>query len=127
MKRGRDIGLLAILAALTLILSACAHAPSGQAGTERPSIVMDLEEKARVPGEYLVSLTSDTSEQAISERYGQFGIAEVTALGDEVYLLVLMRDPGPREMSRMVEDDFRFRGVQANIIYWTHRPANKQN
>lgn len=125
MGSGNSTISLSTAAIVGLMLSACAHAPADQAQANRPSVAMDVEEKARVPGEYLVSLTSDSSEQAISERYGQFDIAEVTALGDEVYLLVLNRDPGPRTMVKLVQDDFRFRGVQANIIYWAHRPGRQ--
>lgn len=127
MRLSINIYSLGIRAALALALTACAHEPAERAESERPGVAMELEDKARVPGEYLVSLVPDTSETAIADRYGQFGIAEVTALGEEVYLLVLTRDPGPRTMAEMVQDDFRFRGVQANIIYWTHRPAGKSN
>ncbi|MBU1775918.1 MAG: hypothetical protein KJ899_04690 [Gammaproteobacteria bacterium] len=86
---------------------------------------MEVEERARVPGEYLVSLATDTSEEAIVDRYSQLGIKEVNALGDETYLLVLANDPGPREMTRLIDDDFRFRLVQPNIIYWVNRPGRK--
>ncbi|MFH0934477.1 MAG: hypothetical protein V1879_04670 [Pseudomonadota bacterium] len=88
---------------------------------------MEVEERARVPGEYLVLLAVDTSEEAIVDRYSQLGIKEVNALGDETYLLVLANDPGPREMARLVYDDFRFRTVQPNIIYWVNRPGRKAN
>jgi hypothetical protein len=106
--------------------SACTNnIPAASQGKADRLAAMEVEERARVPGEYLVSLAIDTSVDAIADRYGQLGIKEVDALGDEVYLLVLANDPGPREMARLIYDDFRFRMVQPNIIYWVNRPVRK--
>lgn len=126
MGRGRNIVSLGMCAAMMFALSACtSNLPVETKNTAGRLPVMEVEERARVPGEYLVSLATDTSEEAIVDRYSQLGIKEVNALGDETYLLVLANDPGPREMTRLIDDDFRFRLVQPNIIYWVNRPGRK--
>lgn len=127
MGRGMKCIRLAMITTMVFALPACSHNPpvSHQAAAGQWDNAMQIEERARVPGEYLVSLAVDTTDEAISDRYSQLGIKEVNALGDETYLLVLTNDPGPREMARLINDDFRFRVVQPNIIYWVNRPGRK--
>lgn len=123
MGSGRSIARLGITVAVAVAISACAQGPavpSHDSAAALPAPV-GAEEQPRVPDEYLVTLAPDADVQVISEFYGRFGIKELDALGGETYLLVLMNDPGPREMEALTGDDSRFRAVQPNLIHWDYR------
>lgn len=78
-------------------------------------------EQARVPNEYLVTLSPGSDEGIISKHYGRFGIKYLHALEEETFLLIVSNDPGPREMEALIQDDSRIKLVQPNIIYWGYR------
>jgi hypothetical protein len=113
------IGVLALVAGL----AACGQAPARtEATTARKSWP---EQQARVPNEYLVTLAPGVDADTISKRFGPYGVRDVHELGDETYLVVLTRDPGPGELLKMVLDDDNFRALQPNIIQWTKRSGKQ--
>lgn len=128
MESGTRIVSLGLIVAAAIAISACTHAPAEPsqvlaAATPTPA---SAEQQARVPDEYLVTLSPDVDESVISEFYGRFGIKELDALGDETYLLVLTNDPGPQEMQELINEDPRFKAVQPNIIYWANHRSGKK-
>jgi hypothetical protein len=127
MGRGTSIVSWGSIIAVVFAVSACTHAPvapSPVLAAAKPTPVR-VEQQARVPDEYLVTLAPDVDESVITEFYGSFGIKEINALGGETYLLVLTNDPGPQQMEDLIRDDSRFRVVQPNIIYWVNRSSRK--
>jgi hypothetical protein len=127
MGSGKRIVSPGLVIAAAVAVSACTHAPvaPSHALAAKPAPVR-AEQQARVPDEYLVTLAPNVDESVIPELYGRFGIRELSALGDETYLLVLANDPGPREMEDLISDDSRFRTIQPNIIHWANRSGKKE-
>ncbi len=123
---GRGVGAVSLGLIVVVMLSACAHtSPAPSAGAAADLCPPRTELQARVPYEYLVKLASGEDEGVISERYGRFGIKDVNALGDEIFLLILSNDPGPQEMEALSRGDARIVAVQPNLIYWTNRSSGK--
>jgi hypothetical protein len=79
--------------------------------------------QARIPNEYLVTLSDDVDEKVIAEHFARFGIKSVSALSGETYLLIVNDDPGPQDMEAMIDDDADFKAIQPNLIYWGNRAA----
>lgn len=115
-----SLGWIAVMA-LAAALAACGQAP---ARTEAASKSWP-EQQARVPNEYLVTLAPGVDADTISKRFGPYGIKDVHELEGETYLMVLSRDPGPRELLKLVEKDDNFRGLQPNIIHWVKRSGKQ--
>ncbi len=117
-----SLGWIAVMA-LAAALAACGQAPARtEAGTASKSWP---EQQARVPNEYLVTLAPGVDADTISKRFGPYGIKDVHELEGETYLMVLSRDPGPRELLKLVEKDDNFRGLQPNIIHWVKRSGKQ--
>ncbi len=121
MVRGVNFVIRSLVIVVATMASACTHTPSasGLAITGQESA--SLEEKARVPNEYLVTLAPDVGDGVISVYYARFGIKYLRALADETFLLVLSNDPGPRQMATLIRGDLRIKLIQPNIIYWDYR------
>lgn len=100
------------LTAVTLAMGCSAHPAASPArspgGAAQP---------ARVPGEYLVTLTPGADANAIHDVYGRFGIRRVQDLGRDVFLVTLTDDPGPLRMEELQRQDARIRAVQPNLVY----------
>jgi len=74
-----------------------------------------------------VTLAAGGGESVISERFAQYGIKEVHALGGDTYLMILNSDPGPGEIIDLVRGDARFVAIQPNLVYWANRSSKKAN
>ncbi len=115
-----------IAAVMVAALSACTHAsvvvPASSAA--KASSLARAETQPRVPGEYLVRLALGVDEAVIFERYSHFGIKQVSALGDETFLLILSNDPGPQQMEALILDEERIEAIQPNIVYWANRSGS---
>jgi hypothetical protein len=118
MGRGTRIVLPGLIIAAMAMLTACVHVPAPETAATEPA---QAKQQARVPNEYLVTLATDVNENVISEHYARFGIKYVHALEDETYLLILVDDPGPEEMEKLIQEDNRIKVVQPNIISWSYR------
>ena len=121
MERGKRIVLAGLMAAAMAMFSACALAPSTPVSTVEKQNPEQIEQKPRVPDEYLVTLAPNVDEAVIYEYYKRFGIKYVRQLGDETYLLVLSNDPGPHEMDVLIQDESRIKLVQPNLVHWDYR------
>ncbi|MFH2135076.1 MAG: hypothetical protein ABII81_07840 [Pseudomonadota bacterium] len=118
---------IGLFAAVAVLVSACQQKPVvADAGAVVPSRHERADRQARVPNEYLVTLAPEVNESALADLFGRFGIKESQALGGETYLLVLTQDPGPGEMSDLIQQDERFLAVQPNLIYWANRSGRKR-
>ena len=93
--------------------TACGSSPVGPqaapaAATSQP---------ARVPGEYLVTLTVSADAKVIRDVYGRFGIKSVQELGSNVFLVTLVEDPGPEAMVKLRAENLRIKSVEPNFVY----------
>ncbi|MBI4807624.1 MAG: hypothetical protein HY799_01550 [Nitrosomonadales bacterium] len=116
-----------LVGTVVLAVSACNHAPAVAVPAAAPAASRHelANRQARVPNEYLVTLAPEVKESVLTELFGHFGIREIHALGGETYLLILTKDPGPGEMSDLIQNDARFQAVQPNLIYWANRSGKK--
>ena len=119
MGRGVRIVLTGLIVVLMAMVSACAHTPPvSEPAAEQDSV--PPQQRPRVPNEYLVMLAPDVNESIISEYYGRFGIKHVHALEEDTYLLILSDDPGPQEMTYLIQNEARIKMVQPNLILWDY-------
>lgn len=72
---------------------------------------------ARVPGEYLVTLTVPPDARVIRDVYGRFGIKSIQELGSNVFLVTLVEDPGPETMVKLRAEHLRIKSVEPNFVY----------
>jgi hypothetical protein len=105
---------------LLATVSACSHTSPPPAVADAPAPVI-AQEQPRVPDEYIVTLAPDVDKDIIFKYYGSFGIKDIYALGDEMFLLVLVNDPGPQKMESLINAEERIVVVQPNLIYWDNR------
>ena len=73
----------------------------------------------RVPGEYIVTLTPQAQATAITDLYGRFAIQSIKPLGNDVYLMQLSDDPGPRAIESLGRSNVNIKAVQPNYGYRT--------
>ncbi len=119
MERGMRIVLLGSIVAA--MVSACVQTPTtpvSPAATKEPAKA-DLQ--ARVPNEYLVTLTPEAEESIIVQYFGRFGIKYVHVLEEQTFLLILNNDPGPQVLDLLIQDESRIRTVQPNLVHWDYR------
>lgn len=121
MVRGVNFVFPGLAVTMLAMVSACTLTPPTPESVAAKQEPAQVEQQARVPNEYLVTLAPDTNESVIPEYYGRFGIKYLHALGDETFLLVLSDDPGPHEMEVLILDESRIKVVQPNLIYWDYR------
>jgi len=76
-------------------------------------------EQARVPGEYIVTLSAPSDVKAISDIYARFGIKDIRKLGANVFLVKLGDDPGPAMMESLRAGDSRIQAIEPNYVYRT--------
>lgn len=119
MLRSASLFSLGAIFVAAVASSACTELKHNEDHHKRPP------NQVRVPNEYLITLQPETDVKAIRDVYGQFGIKEINDLGGEVYLVVLVTDPGEEQIEELVEEDERFRLTQPNLIYWANRTPSK--
>ncbi len=124
MERGEHFVVLNLIIAVMVLVSACAQTSQTLVRGEPKQEFTTLEEKPRVPDEYIITLSPEADKGIIAEHYGRFGIKDIYALGGETYLLVLQNDPGPRKMEAVINDDTRVMIIQPNLVYWDHRSGS---
>lgn len=78
-----------------------------------------LSQQTRVPGEYLVTLAARAEVKAITDLYGRFGIKNIKALGNNVFLVSLTEDPGPETMEKLRGGNVHIQAVEPNYLYRT--------
>lgn len=126
MVSGMRICSMGLIGTLVVAVSACHRAPTADSQVAKPVSKHEIADRqARVPNEYLITLVPEAQESAIAELLGRYGIKESHALGGETYLLILDKDPGPGELSELIQGDARFQAVQPNLIYWANRSSKK--
>lgn len=101
---------IAIAFAAAVAGYACGSAPVG------PETAAATQQ-ARVPGEYIVTLTMSADAKAISDLYGRFGIKEISKLGANVFLLRLTEDPGPATMESLRAGSASIKAIEPNYLY----------
>ena len=93
-------------------LCACGN-PTVSAQTPPP----ETKSQQRVPGQYLVTLAAGAEANAIDALYGRFGVKGVRSIGNNVYLVTLIEDPGPDAMEKLRAGNAHIRAVQPNYVY----------
>ena len=78
-----------------------------------------LSQQTRVAGEYLVTLAARAEVKAIADLYGRFGIKNIKDLGNNVFLVTLIEDPGPEEMEKLRGGNALIKAVEPNFVYRT--------
>jgi hypothetical protein len=81
------------------------------APTEFPS------RQTRVPGEYVVTLAAGADVKAISDLYGRFGIKGTRDLGQDLFLVTLIDDPGPARLEELRGRSAQIKAIQPNFVY----------
>jgi len=81
-------------------------------------------EQARVPGEYIVTLSAPSDVKAITDIYARFGIKDIKKLGVNVFLVKLGEDPSPATMESLRAGDARIRAIEPNYVYRTQGTGN---
>lgn len=109
MRRLPALLAFAICAVSVLGCGPVSSQPTGGAGMRS--------EKIRVPGEYLITASAGTTAEVISGIYGQFGIKSIKNLGQNVYLLALMQDPGLEAMEKLRAQTSHIEAIQPNFTY----------
>jgi len=102
---------------LGVLLSMTCLACAGPTATAAPPQEAPAVNDNRIPGEYLVTLQPGADQAVVSEVYGRFGISSVKALGGNIFVVVLTRDPGPKAMDEARAGDARIQAVQPNYSY----------
>ena len=110
---------MVVLAATGIACSNSSNSP-----TQEPAGI--LSQQTRVPAEYLVSLAPGTDPKAIAEQYGRFQIKRTQSLGRDVYLVILVEDPGPEKMKELGARSVHIKAVQPNFTYRANVPGNAQ-
>jgi hypothetical protein len=111
----RRLVALAVAAAGAVAGSACGNPP----GNPPVAPAGAWSQQARVPGEYLVTLTAPVNARAIADLYGRFGIKGIKELGQNVFLVILTEDPGPAQMEKLRGQNVHIKAVQPNYVYRT--------
>jgi hypothetical protein len=82
--------------------------------------------QTRVPGEYLVTLAEGADAKAIADLYGRFGIKGTRGLGNSVFLVTLIADPGPAKLEELRGQSTQIKTVQPNFVYRINAPGKVQ-
>ena len=104
---------------LSIIFTGCGDNPARQVQLQSPA------GQTRVSGEYLVTLAPDTDKSVINERFVRQGLKDVHDLGEDIYLIVVSNDPGPKAMRVQIRKDPRITKIQPNLVDWDHCPDSK--
>ena len=94
---------------------ACGNSP----GNPQAAPASAWSQQTRVPGEYLVTLAADAAVNAIADLYGRFGIKGIKELGNNVFLVTLIEDPGLEKMEKLRGGNAHITAVQPNYVYRT--------
>jgi hypothetical protein len=70
-----------------------------------------------VPGEYLVTLAPGSDVKAIADLYGRFGIKGTRDLGYDLFLVILVDDPGPTRVEELRAQSAQIKAIQPNYVY----------
>jgi hypothetical protein len=70
-----------------------------------------------VSGEYLVTLAPTAEASAITDVYGRFGIKSMKGLGNNVFLVTFIQDPGQAAMDKLRAGNVQIKAVQPNYRY----------
>jgi hypothetical protein len=79
-----------------------------------------------MPGEYVVTLVPGADVKVIDDLYGRFGIKSIKDLGGDVFLVILIEDPGPARMEELRGQNAHVKAIQPNYMYRTNGPGNAQ-
>ena len=102
---------------LALAVAAAGYACGSSPGNAQGAPAAAASREARVPGEYLVTLTVSADARAIRDVYGRFGIKSIQELGSNVFLVTLVEDPGPETMAKLRAENLRIKSVEPNFVY----------
>jgi hypothetical protein len=111
---------LAVVLAGAAAGPACGHAPGDPWLTPKDF----SSRQTRAPGEYLVTLVTGSDVKVIADIYGRFGIKSIQDLGRNVFLVILIEDPGPARMEELRGQNTHIKAIQPNFIY--RIPGNAQ-
>ena len=111
----RGVGRL--LASAVVVAASCSAAV--HAGGNSPGVppARSGSQQARVSGEYIVTLVAPAEVKSIADLYGRFGIKDIQALGNNVFLVVLAEDPGPAAMEQLRRASAHIKAVEPNFVY----------
>ncbi len=76
----------------------------------------------RVPGEYLVAIQNGGDELMIRRLFAESSVQSVRPVRDDLFLILVERDPGPEAMRQTAARSQQIRNVQPNFVYRTNRP-----
>jgi hypothetical protein len=79
-----------------------------------------------MPGEYIVTLVPGADVKVIDDLYGRFGTKSIKDLGGNVFLVILIEDPGPAKMEELRGQNAHVKAIQPNYMYRTNGPGNAQ-
>lgn len=117
--------LLPVLVLSAAAVGACsartAPPPTAAAGTAHDA----HRQSDRIAGEYIVTLAAGGNPAAIERTYRDLGIAAVTRLAPDRYLLKLRSDPGPAAIARRARAAAGIKAVQPNFTYRISPPPRR--
>lgn len=111
MKYGtlRFIALVVALAGMAAAF-ACGHSSSNPGLTPK-----GISSRQTVPpGEYLITLAPGADAKVISALYGRFGIKSIKDRGRNVFLVIIIEDPGQARMEALRGQSAYVKAVQPN-------------
>ncbi len=111
------MGLAAIIAG-----SSCRHTPS----SPRATFINSSSRQTKVPREYLITLNPGADIKIIAGLYGRFGIKEVKGIGNNLFLMTLIEDPGAATIEELRKKNAQIKATQPNFIYQLNTPAGPQ-
>ena len=112
---------LFFLVACTIVVSCDDSA--NQKNLELRNIAPQPATENRVPGQYIVKLKEQGTEETLRTLFAEFGIKSIQDLSKGRYLITLEKDPGPEDISRQAATVAGIEYVQPNFIYRPMQPA----
>jgi hypothetical protein len=106
-----------LVLAIAMAGASAGHTWGGSPGDPSTESAAAPSQPARVPGEYVFTLTPPGEVKAIADLYGRFGIKGIKAIGSNVFLVVLTEDPGPAVMEQLRRASAHIRAVEPNFVY----------
>lgn len=101
---------------IIFFISGCTNA-TGQNVEEAHNPIITHDDGKRVPNEYLVKLTEDSSEDDLYAAFAELGIQSVRNLSKQRFLIRLENDPGPEDVKSLGTASPIVETVQPNYIY----------
>ena len=107
---------MVLLTVVCVVGSACAQVRPVPGATEQGTAPGG----ARATGQYLVTLASGSDSGVVRELLGKFHVRDVKELGNSVFLVDIVDDPGPAAIEDALRKDARVKAVQPNYLYHTN-------